>query len=204
MFYLVGMPAVGKYTIAKELAGLTGARLVDNHSIANVIFNIVGVDGIKPLPADTFDYVGRVREVALDAIRNLAAREVSFVLTIVLLGNDTKDAAFFDEAVALASERESLFVPVLLRCETPELMHRAGNESRQERMKLIDPSAVANINDTYTQFDTDHPNTLRLDTTSTPPAESARRILTWAEELDRARPQDNHPAVALGSPDIRG
>lgn len=185
MFYLVGMPAVGKYTIAKELAALTGARLVDNHSIANVIFNILGVDGIRPLPAGTFDYVGRVREVAVDAIRNLAPREVSFVFTIVLLGNDARDIAFFDEAVEIARERESLFVPVLLRCETPELMQRAANESRQERMKLIDPAAIANINDTYRQFETDHPNTLRLETTTTPPPESARRILAWAEQLDR-------------------
>jgi predicted kinase len=188
MFYLVGMPAVGKYTIAKELAALTGARLVDNHSIANVIFNIVGVDGIKPLPDGTFDYVGRVRAVAVDAIRNLVPRDVSFVFTLVLVGDNEREAASFDRDVALARDRESLFVPVLLRCETPELMLRADNGSRQERMKLIDPAMVANINDTYAQFETDHPNTLRLETTNTPPAENARHILAWAERLDRAQP----------------
>ena len=186
MFYLVGMPAVGKYTIAKELAALTGARLVDNHSVANVIFNIVGVDGIRPLPEGTFDYVGRVREVAADAVRNLAPREFSFVFTIVHVGNDERERALFDEVVAIAGERESLFVPVLLRCETAELMRRAGNGSRQERMKLIDPAAVANINDTYPQFETDHPNTLRLETTTTAPTENARRILAWAERLANA------------------
>lgn len=62
MFYLVGMPAVGKYTIAKELAGLTGARLVDNHSIANVIFNLFELDGVTPLPEGIFGPVGKVRQ----------------------------------------------------------------------------------------------------------------------------------------------
>ena len=37
IFHLLGSPGVGKYTIGKALAEATGARLVDNHSIANVI-----------------------------------------------------------------------------------------------------------------------------------------------------------------------
>ena len=72
IYYLVGMPAVGKYTIARELAALTGARLVDNHSIANVIFNLFELDGISPLPAGIFGPVGKVREAVLDALTNLA------------------------------------------------------------------------------------------------------------------------------------
>ena len=137
MFYLVGMPAVGKYTIAKELAGLTGARLVDNHSIANVIFNLFDLDGIRPLPEGIFGPVGKVRQAVLDALTNLAPRELSYVFTIVLLGGDPAEAEHFHKMVEVAEQRGSLFVPVLLRCQTGELMLRAANESRVQRLSLI-------------------------------------------------------------------
>ena len=183
MFYLVGMPAVGKYTIAKELAGLTGARLVDNHSIANVIFNLFDLDGIRPLPEGIFGPVGKVRQAVLDALTNLAPRELSYVFTIVLLGGDPAEAEHFHKMVEVAEQRGSLFVPVLLRCQTGELMLRAANESRVQRMKLIDPATIASLNDDHPQFETDHPNAITLDTTETPPVETARRIVAWAEEV---------------------
>jgi shikimate kinase len=33
VIYLIGIPGVGKYTIAKEISRLTGARVVDNQLI---------------------------------------------------------------------------------------------------------------------------------------------------------------------------
>lgn len=183
MFYLVGMPAVGKYTIAKEVAAITGARLVDNHSIANVIFNLFELDGVTPLPEGIFGPVGKVRQAVLDALTNLAPRELSYVFTIVLLGGDPAEAEHFHKMVEVAEQRGSLFVPVLLRCRTGELMSRAANESRVQRMKLIDPATIASLNDDRPQFETDHPNAITLDTTETPPAETALRIVEWAEEV---------------------
>ena len=185
MFVLIGMPAVGKYTVAKELSALTGARLVDNHSIANVIFNVIAVDGVTPLPHGTFKHLGRVRDVVMDMIADVAPRELSYVFTIVLEGNEPTGQAIFDRKVAVAEQRDSLFVPVLLRCRTEEMVERAANESRVRMMKLIDPVRIAEFNDTLTHFETDHPNTLRLDTSDTPAEATARRILAWAEQLPR-------------------
>ena len=50
IIHLIGPPGVGKYTIASQIAGRMGARLVDNHAIANVIFNVIAPDGVTPLP----------------------------------------------------------------------------------------------------------------------------------------------------------
>ncbi|HEX6477597.1 MAG TPA: hypothetical protein VF043_02040 [Ktedonobacteraceae bacterium] len=46
--YLIGYAGTGKYTIAKELARLTGAVIVDNHLINNPVFSIVGASGNTP------------------------------------------------------------------------------------------------------------------------------------------------------------
>ena len=185
MFSLIGMPAVGKYTVAKELAAITGARLVDNHSIANVIFNLIAVDGVTPLPPGTFSHVGRVRATVMDMIADVAPRDLSYVFTIVLAGNNPAEQVIFDRMVEVAGLRGSLFVPVLLSCRTEELIERAATDSRIQRMKLIDPLKIAEMNDGLPQFETDHPNTLRLDTSDSPPEETARRILDWAESITR-------------------
>ena len=182
MVHLIGTPAVGKYTVGKELARLTGARLVDNHSIANVIFNIVGADGVAPLPAEIWPYVGQVRRAALDALIHVAPRALSYVVTNYMRGEDEGELAAFAEVAAVAEIRGSVFVPVILSCQTSELVARAANPDRKERMKLIDPDAVARMNDEIPGFETDHPNLLRLDTTRTLPHESARQIAAWTRE----------------------
>lgn len=183
IFHLIGTPAVGKYTIGKRVAELTGARFVDNHSVANVIFNVIAPDGVTPLPDTIWPRVGRVRAAVLDTIRNVAPPELSYVFTNYIQGGSATELAAFEEMVQLAADRDSLFVPVLLRCQTSELMGRAANASRVERMKLIDPVLIAHMNDEIPLFETAHPNALGLDTTASPPDESARVIVEWAERL---------------------
>ena len=184
IFHLIGPPAAGKYTVAKELAALSGARLVDNHAIANVIFNVLDQDGVKPLPVGIWPQVGKVRRAVLETIVQFSPGEMSFVFTNYLRGEDPDELASFEKVVALADIRASLFVPVLLSCETGELVRRVGNDSRRERMKLLDPVEAARLNDEVPAFTTDHPNTLRLDTTSTPPHAAAEQIIEWAAKLN--------------------
>ena len=182
IFHLIGPPAVGKYTIGKELAALSGAKLVDNHSIANVIFQVLDQDGIKPLPKGVWRRVGVVRQAVLDAIIHLSPDHLSFIFTNYLRGESEAEMAVFEEMVALADTRRSLFVPVVLSCRTEEVVRRVGQPSRRERMKLLDPVQAAEMNE-GPPFETTHPNLLRLDVTETPAADSARRIFAWAESL---------------------
>ena len=183
IYHLIGTPAVGKYTIGRLVAEQSGARFVDNHSIANVIFNVIAPDGVTPLPPEIWPRVGQVRAAVLDTIVNLAPPELSYVFTNYLHGSSPAEKAVFDDLVQLAAARRSEFVPVLLRCQTGELMARAANESRIERMKLIDPLLIAHMNDEVALFETDHPNALTLDTTTRPPEESARAIVEWASAI---------------------
>jgi hypothetical protein len=181
IIHLIGTPGVGKYTVGKELAALTAARLVDNHAVANVIFNVLDQDGIKPLPKDVWQYVGAVRRSVLDAMMHLSPPYLSFIFTNYIRGGDAAEYALYLENVAVADVRGSRFVPVLLTCATSELVKRIGSESRRERMKLLDPIEGARLNDEVPRFETDHPNFMRLDTTRRPPAEAAKAIARWAE-----------------------
>lgn len=50
VIYLIGIPAVGKYTIAKEIGRMTGAKVVDNQLINLPVFSVVGYDGTDSFP----------------------------------------------------------------------------------------------------------------------------------------------------------
>jgi hypothetical protein len=186
VIHLIGSPAVGKYTIASRVARITGARLVDNHSIANVIFNVLDQDGVKPLPAGVWSHVSQVRAAVLDTVIHLSPPYLSFIFTNYIRGEDAAEYAAFEELVAVAEIRGSTFVPVILSCETPELVRRIVSPDRRERMKLIDPIQGAYLNDAVPHFTTQHPNKLELDTARTTPDEAAVRIVEWAERCAAA------------------
>ncbi len=183
IFHLIGTPGVGKYTVGTELARLSGAKLVDNHTIANVIFNVLDQDGIRPLPAGVWAYVGQVRRTVLDAMMHLSPPYLSFIFTNYIRGQDEAEYAHFLENVAVAEVRGCRFVPVRVTCDTAELMNRIGTESRRQRMKLLDPIEARRLNDEVPQFETDHPNFLTVDTTNRTPPEAAQLILSHSEAL---------------------
>ncbi|MEP7214980.1 MAG: hypothetical protein ABI782_01940 [Anaerolineaceae bacterium] len=183
VFHLIGNPGVGKYTVGLELARLTGARLVDNHSINNVIFNVINPDGVTPLPDGIWSRVGQVRAAVLDTIVHLSPPHLSFVFTNYLRGEDASEDAIVEEFVAIAQIRKSTYVPVLLSCKTAELVARIVSEDRRARMKLIDPIQGAHMNDDIPRFETDHPNALRLDVTNMPPHATAEAIISWRQRL---------------------
>ena len=179
IFHLIGPPGVGKYTIGTALAGVTGARLVDNHSVANVIFNVIAPDGVTPLPRGIWSRVGQVRAAVLDAVLNLAPPDLSFVFTNYMRGEDENEYAAFLELVAVAEARRSVFVPVILSCETRELVTRIVRPDRRARMKLVDPIEGARMNE-GPPFRTDHPNALLMDVSRTAPGEAVAKIAAWA------------------------
>lgn len=185
VYHLIGSPGVGKYTIGKGLAAATGARLVDNHAIANVIFGLIEQEGVTPLPSAVWPRVGAVRRAVLDTVMHVSPAGLSFVFTNFLRGKDDAETAAFEELVAVAEVRRSTFVPVVLSCETSELVRRIVDPSRRERLKLIDPVQGARFNDEVPPFETAHPNLLRLDVTGLPVDRSVRTIIEWAESRSR-------------------
>lgn len=106
IIYLIGIPAVGKYTVAKELSRITSAKVVDNQLINNPIFSVVGYDGTDafPFPPLAWKQIDKIRRAVLIAIRNCPPND-SFVFTNVLDGNDPADLVCYKRIERVAKQR---------------------------------------------------------------------------------------------------
>ena len=176
LVYLIGFAGVGKFTTAQKLAGLLGARIVDNHWINNPIFGLIDSDRITPLPPSVWEQVGKVRHAVLETIALLSPPQANFILTNSLADDDPEDRQIYDAVLATAERREALFVPVRLLCDEEQLTKRVVSPERAGRLKRMDPIEAAREVRTLTTLLTHHVNELTLDTSAITPEVSARLI----------------------------
>jgi hypothetical protein len=161
---LVGFPGVGKLTIARTLARLTEAQVVDNHWINDPILRLVAHDGSTPVPEAVWPLVARVRGAVLEAIATLAPRSQSFIFTYAGTDEDAADRKAFEDYREVASRRGARFVPVRLLCEGDELARRIQSEARHGR-KLVDAEEAFRNVRSFTVLGASTPNALTLDVT---------------------------------------
>jgi chloramphenicol 3-O-phosphotransferase len=167
LVFLYGPPGVGKLTVARALVALTGFRLFHNHLTVDL------VGSVFPRHSPAFGpLVHRFRREMFAA----AAREdVDLVFTYVYAHpEDEPDVRDLLEPV-LAGGGEVHFVQ--LTCTREALLERVASESRRAYRKLTDPAAVGALLDRHDlTAAVPFAESLRLDTTATPPAEAARKI----------------------------
>lgn len=176
LYSLVGPPGSGKRTVGKALSALTGAALLDNHMLNDPIFTAFGLDGVKPVPAEAWPFVGRMRAVLWEA--TLAApRDVSHIFTSYL-ANLPDEAEAVEKLRSLAAQRSAVFVPVWLTCPLPELERRMLLPERGERLKLRDPVQLRDLMANAGNLPPP-PDALVLDTSVLPPEAAARRIAAF-------------------------
>lgn len=180
--YLIGHYGVGKLTVAQAICRKTNARLFDNHLANNVVFSLIRADGRTPLPKRVWDYIERIRTIAVEAIADLAAPEMSFVLTNALT-DDPMDWRAFEQIVDLAGKRGAIFLPVMLDCAEEENARRVADLGRAERLKHTDAASAIARRRTIAQLPVDHPNRLDLDTTHLSADDAADRIIAYAKGL---------------------
>lgn len=182
IFYLIGYAGTGKYTIAREIAVLTGAVIVDNHLINNPVFSVVAADGKTPLPAAVWHKIESIRHIVLDTIAELAQPEASFIFTNVLYEEGSNDRRWYEDVEILATKRKALLVPVILHCELEELCRRVTSPERAVRFKEISPDNTREKIRTCQLLHIEHPNSLELDITNLSPIQAARAILAHVEK----------------------
>ena len=180
--YLIGYGGTGKYTIAREIAVLTNAVIVDNHLINNPVFSVLGVDGIKLLPAGVWQKIEGIRRIVLDTIVELAQPETSFLFTNELYEGKLMDRRWYEDVAVLAAKRKSLFVPVILHCEPEELYRRVASPERAVRFKLRNADRTRENIRTNRLLHVDHPNCLELDVTHLSPIQAVQAIVAHIEK----------------------
>ena len=188
IIYLIGIPAVGKYTTAKAIARASGAKIIDSQLVNNPIFTVVGYDGTDKIPVkkEAWQSVEKIRKAVLDFIRDHADRESSFVFTNVL--NDSPgDRRLFRRIERIAKHRGAMFVPVWVTCDVAEIRKRKSRPDRRERMKDVDLTNIPFWTEEFEQLAIKHPNELRINTTRSKPDETAKQIMGHARRLSRNR-----------------
>ena len=186
IIYLIGIPAVGKYTVAKEIGRLTGARVVDNQLINTPVFSVVGYDGTPncPFPQGASAYIEKIQRAVLAVIRDFCPPDDSFVFTNVLDARVPGDKAWFRRIERLAKQRKAGFFPVWLTCDVEMLRRRKNTPERRARLKDSDVNNISWYLHEFEVLRVPHPNAIMLDTSHSKPGQTARRILEHVQGTD--------------------
>ncbi len=169
LLFLYGAPAVGKLTVAQELASLTGYKLFHNH---------LTVDVVTALFAFGSEQFGRLTsKFRLELFREAALADLPGVIfTFVYARGD--DDAFVQQTIDAVEPHGGTVRFVLLTCEEQELLRRVGQESRAPFGKIRDAEQLRAL---CRRYDLTSPvpqrDSLVLDTTHLPSQETARRIV---------------------------
>lgn len=179
IIYLIGIPAVGKYSVAKEIGRMTGARVVDNQLINTPVFSILGYDGTDafPFPRDAWKQIEKIHRAVVAVIRDLCPPDASFVFTNALDANEPLDHAWFRRIERLAKQRGAAFFPVWLTCDAGVIRRRKNTPDRRARLKDIDLTNIPRWTEEVEVLRVPHPNALTVDTTYREPPQTAQLIL---------------------------
>jgi predicted kinase len=179
IIYLIGIPAVGKYTVAREIGRMTGARVVDNQLINTPVFSVIGYDGTDafPFPQGASAQIEKIQRAVLTVIRDCCPPDASFVFTNVLDARAPGDKAWYRRVERLAKQREAGFFPVWLTCDAETIRRRKNTPERRARLKDIDLTTIPRWVEEFEVLRVQHPNALTLDTSQREPRQTAQRIL---------------------------
>jgi AAA domain-containing protein len=167
LVFIYGPPGVGKLSVGRELAALTGFGLFHNHltlDLAVVLY---------PFGSEPFRRL--VRRYRLEFIAEAVQANVDLVYTFVY--NKPDDDAFMAELLEPVRASGGHVRFVRLTCARAVLLARVEDASRRARGKLVDPAVVAELLDKRNMEATvPGGDSLSIDTTHLAPDEAAVRI----------------------------
>lgn len=158
---LYGMPASGKYTMARRLRDTDGGALLDNHYFHDMFAHITEI------PDETrglyFHMVAELRNTFLDILRNFYPREkkTRYIFTSVLVTGDTLQ----ERLDTLAQDMDADYIPIELVVGVDTLAARCETEYRKSRKKLANADNLRNAIKTNLSDPLiyDHPNKLTIE-----------------------------------------
>jgi hypothetical protein len=122
LVFLHGPPAVGKLTVARELAQLTGFRLFHNHLTVDLVTSL--------FPFGSEPFVNLRERIWLDAFAEASRQNVSLIFTFN--PERTVREQFVADAVEAVQTNGGEIVFVELTCTETELEKRMAADSRKE------------------------------------------------------------------------
>ena len=163
LVFIHGAPAVGKLSVARELAKLTGFRLFHNHLTVDLVSSVFAF-GSEP-------FVLLREQVWLSVFREAATNGVSLIFTFN--PESTVRERFIEDTVEVIESAGGQVYFVELTCSQGELERRLENPSRKEFGKLCSIERYRALEAAGAFRYRKLPNGLSLDTTHSSPADSA-------------------------------
>jgi hypothetical protein len=168
LLFLYGRPAVGKLTVAREVAARTGGRLFHNHLAVNLALALYdfGTPGFVAL-----------REKIWNDVFRQALSDRLPLLIFTFNPENSVPQRFIDGLFAEVAAARGEVIPVELVASEAAIESRLGSESRRIEGKTLGLAAYRDLR-AKGVFETPvmPAPRLRLDTERLSPAESAERI----------------------------
>ena len=170
LVFLYGMPGVGKLTIARELASLTGLKLFHNHLTVDLVLSL--------FEFGTAPFVSLRERIWLDAFAEACDAKLGGMIFTFAFEKTVRDE-FVPNVVKLVESRGGEVIFVNLHCSPDELERRITQPARGKFGKLTSLALFRHLNSSGI-FDTPDnvPDRLTVDTTNISPADAAKKIAT--------------------------
>ncbi|MFN2493742.1 MAG: AAA family ATPase [Pyrinomonadaceae bacterium] len=173
LVFIHGAPAVGKLTVARELARLTGFRLFHNHLTVDLVGSI--------FPFGSEPFVRLREEIWLSMFREAAEHDVSLIFTFN--PEATVSKGFVQAAVDIVEKSRGRVMFVELTCREGELERRIEDASRKKIGKLNSVQQYRSLKEAGAFNFTALPDGLTLDTTDRSPVETAKLINAYIVDV---------------------
>ena len=158
---------VGKLTVARELAKITGFRLFHNHLTVDAVAAVFDF-GTEP-------FVQLREQIWLAVFHEAAVQKISIIFTFN--PERTVRGQFIPDTVATVQAAGGTVLFAELTCSAEELERRIENPSRGESRKLRSVDLFRQLRRSGAfEFAALRDPSLSIDTTNRPPHESARLI----------------------------
>ena len=166
LVFIHGAPAVGKLSVARELAKLTGFRLFHNHLTVDLVSSV--------FPFGSEPFVLLREQVWLSVFREAAKNDISVIFTFN--PERTVRARFIEDTVGVVESAGGQVYFVELTCSQSELERRIENPSRKEFGKLCSIEQYRALEEAGAFSFRKLPTGLSLDTSDNSPAATAALI----------------------------
>jgi adenylate kinase len=182
LIFLHGLPGVGKLTVARELAQLTGHKLFHNHLTVDLLLSVFEF-GTKPFV--------ELREMIWLAMFKRAAEEHLKGLIFTLAYDRTVRSSFIGETQKVVESVGGRVCYVELRCSAEELEKRLVDPSRREFGKLNSVAQFRELKDAGVFVKPLIPaGGLEVDTTGISAIDTAEEIVSWLHGCPQSRRVD--------------
>lgn len=132
LIIIYGSPAVGKLTVARELAKITGYKLFHNHLTVDLAYSL--------FPSGTKAYSDFVEKIRLEVFEAAAKNKIKGMIFTFVYGVETyggkTDGLFVKKIIGIIKKYKGKIFFVKLSCKDEELHKRLKHPARKEFKKL--------------------------------------------------------------------